>query len=201
MSFIDIKRLPNQLTVARIVMIFIFLFLANVETSRYINVSTYIEHICSVAAVIIAFLAATTDFFDGYIARKFHVESDFGKLMDPLADKVFITATFIMTVEKGFMPAWIAVVVISREFLVTGLRLLAVKKGEVISADRLGKLKTLLQMSMLFFAGLGWIHIINLHAKGIQTVWDIVLLVIAVITVWSGVNYFVRYRHLYLDET
>lgn len=202
-----ITNIPNKLTISRIVMIFIFLFLANVEKSRYINVSLYWEHWCSIAAYIIAILAGITDILDGYIARKYHMESDFGKLMDPLADKIFITATFLMLVDKGFMPAWIAVVVISREFLVTGLRLLAANKGEVIAADKLGKLKTATQMFLLLVAGAIWVcrlnkeHAYRIYWEKYHFCWDALLMTIALITVYSGVSYFVRYRHLYYEQT
>lgn len=190
-------NVPNQLTIARIVMIFVFLFLANVEKTRYLHVSAAMEHGCAVAAYIIAILAGITDFLDGYIARKYDLVTDFGKLMDPLADKVFITATSIMMVEKEFIPGWTAVIIISREFLVTGLRLLAASKGVVMAADKTGKLKTVLQMTMLAIAGAAWIKLIDLNP--FRTAWDLFITAIVILTVYSGAGYFIRYRSLYLD--
>ena len=87
---------------------------------------------------------------------------DFGALMDPLADKIFVTAAMIVFVQFNLLPAWVAVVVISREFLVTGLRMLAISKGKIISADKMGKLKTALQMSMLLLAGASWLGFFDL---------------------------------------
>jgi len=204
---LNVKNIPNKITISRIVMVFIFLFLANVEKSRYIHVSIAVEQWCSLAGYIIAILAGITDFLDGYIARKYNMESDFGKLMDPLADKIFITATFIMLTEKGFIPAWIAVVVISREFLVTGLRLLAATKGEVIAADKLGKIKTVMQMVLLLIAGAAWVLRVNKEAvykiywEKYIIVWDILLMSIVIITVYSGLTYFLRHKSLYLEQT
>ena len=102
------------------------------------------------------------------------------------------------------MPAWIAVVVISREFMVTGLRTLAVQKGVVIAADRWGKVKTALQMAMLFLAGISWINLYDLRSDVVFGVrlwylWLVFLWVIAIVTVGSGLRYFIVYRSLILD--
>lgn len=196
---------PNSLTVARIIMIFIFLILA--ANAQDVNGQTGTTAlILRWSAYILAILAGITDLLDGYLARKWNQVTDFGALMDPLADKIFVAATMLVVVEYRLMPAWIAVVVISREFLVTGLRMLAVKKGEVISADRWGKLKTFLQMVMLLVAGASWIHLFDLHTLAFGdvkawTIWMLFLWVIACVTVMSGLGYFIRYRHLYLDES
>jgi CDP-diacylglycerol--glycerol-3-phosphate 3-phosphatidyltransferase len=186
-------------------MIFIFLILA--ANAQDVNGQTGTSAlILRWSAYILAILAGITDLLDGYIARKWNQVTDFGALMDPLADKIFVAATMLVVVEYRLMPAWIAVVVISREFLVTGLRMLAVKKGEVISADRWGKLKTFLQMVMLLVAGASWIHLFDLHTLTFGTVkawtiWMLFLWAIACVTVMSGLGYFIRYRHLYLDES
>ncbi len=149
-------------------------------------------------AYILAILAGLTDLLDGYLARKWNQITDFGALMDPLADKVFVTATMLMAVEYKLMPAWIAVAVLSREFMVTGLRTLAAKSGVVISADRWGKLKTALQMIMLALAGLAWLGFFDLTTK--YTVqwylWMCFLCGIVAVTFFSGIGYFVKYRDL-----
>lgn len=198
-------NLPNKITIARIVMIFVFLALANVGENSIvgregiIEVSRLTTRICHVVAYLLAIIAGLSDILDGYIARKYDMVSDFGKLMDPLADKIFITATFLMMVEKNLMPAWVAVIVISREFLVTGLRMLAANKGQVIAADGWGKLKTFLQMMMLLVGGASWIEWIP--AVGRSPYWHGLLWAIVIVTIWSGSVYFVRHRSLYLEDT
>jgi len=192
-------NLANQITIARIVMVFIFLLLANVEPNRLFSVeATRWAHLIAYGFGI---LAGLTDLIDGWIARRFNMITDFGKLLDPLADKIFITATFIMCVEQNLMPAWIAVVVISREFLVTGLRTLALQHNQVISADRWGKLKTLSQMLMLLIAGASWNDFLNLKTDTFLgyrywTLWTVFLWAIVLVTVFSGVRYFYCHRAL-----
>jgi CDP-diacylglycerol--glycerol-3-phosphate 3-phosphatidyltransferase len=190
-------------------MIFIFVALANISAEKinFVHISSTLSHNCHVIAYIIAIIAGVTDLLDGYLARKYGWVSDFGALMDPLADKIFITATFIMMVDYKLMPAWITVVVLSREFLVTGLRLLATQKGEVISADRWGKLKTFLQMLVLLIGGASWINLFgfDLLSYGAESliwkIWYSVLVLIALITVSSGCGYFIRHRNLYSHST
>jgi CDP-diacylglycerol--glycerol-3-phosphate 3-phosphatidyltransferase len=207
MKLLDLKKLPNRLTLSRIVMIFIFVALANIDSSKinFVKISDSLALTCHSIAYIIAILAGITDFLDGWLARKFNLVSDFGALMDPLADKIFIVATFIMLVDYRYLPAWICVAVLSREFLVTGLRLLAVKKGEVISADKWGKLKTGLQMIMLLIAGASWVGIFDLKNGKIGSVptwniWYAFLLIILIMTVSSGLGYFIKHNSLYKDS-
>jgi len=103
-------------------------------------------------AGLIFFVAASiTDYFDGAIARRRNLVTDFGKLMDPVADKVLMAAAFICLIPEHAIPAWAAIVIISREFLITGLRLLAASKGEVLAADRMGKHKTAWQMVTVIY--------------------------------------------------
>ena len=100
-------------------------------------------------------IAGITDYFDGEIARRYSMVTDFGKLMDPLVDKIMIAAAFVCLVPLNVFPAWVAVVIISREFLITGLRLLALSNGEVLAAESIGKHKTAWQIgTILFFLAL-----------------------------------------------
>lgn len=192
------KNLPNQLTVSRIIMIFVFLALANVdmrpEKPNYIIFSEETAYICHVIAYILAILAALTDLFDGKLARKYKCESDFGKIADPLADKIFIVATFITLADYKLMPSWMAVVIISREFLVTGLRMIALNEGVVIAADTSGKIKTCCQMGALAIGGAGWIKLFgfNIFEKHVWAVWYCALLLITLLTIYSGIMYFVK---------
>jgi CDP-diacylglycerol--glycerol-3-phosphate 3-phosphatidyltransferase len=102
-------------------------------------------------ALFLFLLAGITDYADGEIARRFHMETDFGRLMDPLVDKIMMAAAFICLVPLRAIPAWAATVIVSREFLITGLRLLAASKGRVLSAEKLGKHKTAWQIITAIF--------------------------------------------------
>ena len=128
-------------------------------------------------------VASLTDFVDGQIARKFNQVSDFGKFLDPLADKLLTIAALVMFCEWGIVPAWALMIVLTREFAVTGLRLVAVGKGTVIAAGWSGKVKTAASMIglcvLMSFPTVAWLC------------WT-VLAVIVVTTVYSGVEYFIR---------
>ena len=128
-------------------------------------------------------IASLTDYVDGYIARKYHQVSDFGKFLDPLADKLLTIAAMTIFCEWGSFPAWALIIVLTREFAVTGLRLVAVGKGKVIAAGWSGKVKTASTMIglcfMMAFPTISWLS------------W-IVVAVIVVTTVYSGVEYFIQ---------
>lgn len=200
------KNLPNLLTVSRIFAVLIFVVLATFAERTFMPADAvrYVR----LAAYILAILAGLTDLLDGYIARKYNFVSDFGALMDPLADKIFVTGTMLMAVEYRLMPAWIAVAVLCREFMVTGLRTLAAQKQVVISADRWGKLKTALQMVMLCIAGAAWVidggdhymHTAKWFGVRLWYLWIIYLSGIVLVTIGSGLGYFIKYRKLYMPE-
>ena len=197
-------NLPNLLTISRIIFILIFVVLASVA-DRLVITSESLRFGVRLGAYILAIIAAATDLLDGYLARRWNQVTDFGALMDPLADKMFVTATMLIAVECRLMPAWIAIAVLCREFMVTGLRTLAAKKQVVISADRWGKIKTALQMMMLAIAGASWVWEFDLRqekwfAIRLWYVWIAYLCGIVLVTVGSGAAYFVRYRALYLGE-
>ena len=128
-------------------------------------------------------VASLTDFIDGYIARKYKQVSDFGKFLDPLADKLLTIACMCMLCEWGMMPAWALMIVLTREFAVTGLRLVAVQNGTVIAAGWSGKVKTASTMVglcfVMAFPTVGWLN-------------TVVMVVIVVTTLYSGVEYFVQ---------
>lgn len=188
-------NLPNKITIARIVMIFIVLIMCNVDERLPLSLQTGWR----VSALAFAILAGMTDFLDGYIARKYNLVSDFGKLMDPLADKVFIATAYITLVDKEILSGWVAVVILAREFMVTGLRQLAAGKGEVMAADTMGKLKTVLQMLFLILGGAVWVGWVDKTA--IPLTWAISVWIVVGVTLYSGAAYFVRHRHLYLGST
>ena len=189
-----IKALPNILTLARIAMIMVCLLLATIAQDYKATSNT------RMVAYVLAFLAGWTDILDGWLARKFNVTSDFGALIDPLADKIFVVTVSLVLVAGGQIPAWVVALILCREFMVTGLRTLGAQKGEVIKADRLGKIKTMLQMIMLFTAGADWVGWINIKSSSpLRTPWLICLTGVVIFTVLSGFSYFIKNRHLYMD--
>ena len=184
----------------------VFVLIASVAHIDVIGSKSWIFAL-RISAVVLALLAGLTDLLDGYLARRYHCVSDFGALMDPLADKIFVTGTMLMAVEYQIIPAWIAIAVLFREFMVTGLRTLAAKKQVVISADRWGKLKTALQMTMLGLAGIAWaidggasyLRTESLCSVRLWYVWLAFMIGIVLITIFSGLGYFIRYRKLFLN--
>ena len=128
-------------------------------------------------------VASLTDFIDGYIARHYNQTTDFGKFLDPLADKLLTIAAMTMFCEGGVFPAWALMIVLTREFAVTGLRLIAVQKGNVIAAGWSGKVKTASTMVGLC---------IMMALPGIEVLANIVMVVIVGTTLYSGIEYFVQ---------
>lgn len=129
-------NLPNKLTIIRVLFIPFFMFFIMADSIRY----------ASSIALVIYVVASLTDMLDGYIARKYKLITDFGKFMDPLADKLLVTASLICFVELGFISSWIAMIIIARELIITGFRTLAASKGITLAANNWGKLKTIFQM-------------------------------------------------------
>ena len=142
-------------------------------------------------------IAACTDWVDGYVARRYGAVTVLGKLMDPLADKVLVATALIMLIPLGRLPAWITLVILSREMLVTGLRGVASSSGIVVAASGLGKLKSIMQyigLGTLIFP-LDLLPIPYLHRIGL-----VLLYVALILTVWSGLDYFYKLRRVFLDE-
>ncbi len=142
-------------------------------------------------------IAAGSDWVDGYVARRYEAVTVLGKLMDPLADKVLVSAALIMLIPLGKIPAWIALVILSREMLVTGLRGVASTSGIVVAASGLGKIKSIMQyigLGTLIFP-LGVLPIPYLHQIGLVLVY-----IALILTVWSGIDYFYKLRRVFLEE-
>lgn len=170
----------NKLTLCRVVMIPIFLVLLYVD---------FTGHLWAALAVFI--LASVTDFIDGYVARHYHQITDFGKFMDPLADKLLVMSAMVWFVEVGWMPAWAFFVVIARELAVTGLRLVAVEQGRVIAAAKSGKVKTACTM----------VGIILMLIFPNATLRLVCVAVILVTTLYSGIEYFVKNKDVLAKGT
>ena len=187
-------NLPNKITLFRTILIpiFIVFLLYNMGGSISILGGRNIPLNIFIAALIFMF-ASFTDFIDGYLARKYNLVTNVGTFLDPLADKLLVGSAFIVMVELGLMHSWMVVVVIAREFAVTGLRLLAVEKGEVIPAGILGKLKTISQLLAIILILLG-----NPIFNSIGFELDYILLWISVIlTILSGLEYFKNSLHVF----
>jgi CDP-diacylglycerol--glycerol-3-phosphate 3-phosphatidyltransferase len=181
-------NLPNQLTLLRLVMVLPFVAALSMDWpgSKLLALGLFI-------------VASVTDYADGYIARKFKLITDFGKLMDPLVDKILTIAAFICLVSLGSIPAWAVIVIVSREFLITGLRLIAVSHGKVLPAEKLGKHKTLWQIATIIYLlllaalrdQLG--SALSASTLSMLTLVGILLIFATVaLTLISGISYFAR---------
>ena len=142
------------------------------------------------AAVAVFIIASVSDFLDGYIARHYNQVSDFGKFLDPLADKLLVTACMMIFVGWGRMPSWLVFIVIAREFAISGLRMVAANNGTVIAAGWSGKIKTVLQMITILTALL----LFNEHYINILS------LAVCALTIFSGVQYFWELRDLFRED-
>ena len=163
---------PNKLTVARVIVVpFMVLFLLTGwggEANRYISLILFAG-------------ASITDWFDGYLARKNHLVTNFGKFMDPLADKLLVCSALICMIELNRLPAWIVIIILAREFIISGFRLIAAENGVVIAANYWGKFKTVCQMVMILLLILDFDGIFDI----LETVFiwlSVVLTVISLLT-------------------
>ena len=169
-------NLPNKLTVLRVIMIPFFVVMLMLEGGmnqayRYIAAAIFI-------------IASFTDFLDGNIARKYNLVTNFGKFMDPLADKLLVCSALICLIELGQLPAWMVLIIISREFIISGFRLVASDNGVVIAASYWGKWKTVFQMISVILL------IVNIPALSMVT--NIALWIALALTVISLMDYIIK---------
>lgn len=177
-------NLPNKLTILRVIMIPFFVFFMMSDSFAYGN---YI-------AVAIFIIASLTDMLDGQIARKYNLVTNFGKFMDPLADKLLVSAALICLVETGQLAAWIVIVIISREFIISGFRLIASDNGIVIAASYWGKFKTVFQMMMVI------VLIIDLPNSAFQMLGTVLTYIALILTVVSLVDYIIKNKDVLKDQ-
>lgn len=169
-------NLPNKLTVVRVLMIPFFVWFMLPSLGGEMVASKWI-------ALAIFCIASLTDLLDGKIARKYNLVTNFGKFMDPLADKLLVGAAMICLVEMGSLPAWIVIVIISREFIISGFRLIASDNGIVIAASYWGKFKTVFQMAMII------VLIAAFEGSVFAVVEQILIWVSLILTIVSLVDY------------
>ena len=193
-------NLPNKLTVSRLILTAFFLMVMLGEFPFRFTI-----------ALVLFIAASLTDLFDGIIARRRNLITDFGKLMDPLADKVLICSAFIAFIELGWMPAWMVVLIVARELAITGLRLLAASKNLVLSAERQGKNKTISQITAIIALLVTHSHVdwgivgqlFAIEVVGHAWAWwvaEISIWVAVALTVLSGFLYLWKNREVYLDD-
>ncbi len=176
-------NLPNKLTILRVLMIPFFVLFALVDLipgySKYIAVTLFV-------------IASLTDLLDGKIARKYNLVTNFGKFMDPLADKLLVCAALICLVSTDKLPAWIVIVIISREFIISGFRLVASDNGVVIAASYWGKFKTTFQMLMII--------ILFLDFGGVfDWLGQLLIWISLALTIISLVDYLIKNKHVILE--
>jgi len=179
--------IPNILTLFRIVVTPLFFILFYYFPTK----------VFSLLASLLFVTASFTDFLDGYIARRWNLESSLGKFLDPLADKLLVAVALIMLIPLGRVPSWMVAVIIGREILVTGLRVVAITEGLVIAASKLGKYKTVFQIAAVTCLLLHYEYhlfiespylLVDFHEVGMGLLW-----VAMFITVWSGIDYFRKF--------
>lgn len=173
-------NLPNRLSILRVALIPLCLGLMVPRTE-----------LADILALIVFLAASFTDFLDGHIARSRNLVTDFGKFLDPVADKLLVLSVLIFLSSQGRMNAWVTVIVLARELSIDGLRLVASSQGRVIAAGKLGKIKTVTQIITIGVA------LMDNWPFGAFPMKDILAGLMAAVTLWSGVDYFVRNRRVF----
>lgn len=190
-------NLPNKITILRILMIPFFILIMTIDfgwgEARVFGTEMPVEH---VVGAVLFIIASTTDWIDGYIARKYNLVTNFGKFLDPLADKLLVSSALIVLVELGLAAGWIVIAIICREFAVTGLRLILAETGEVVAANMLGKIKTWTQIVAIAVLLL---HNAPFESFGIPF-GTFMLWVALFFTLWSGWDYFKLNKGVFKDS-
>ena len=178
-------NLPNKITVVRVFLIPFFLFFM---------LTSFVPNSHIIACVIFC-VASASDFLDGYLARKNNLVTDFGKFMDPLADKLLVCSALICFVDFHLIPTWIAVVIIAREFIISGFRLIAVENNIVIAANIWGKIKTVVQLFMCIFL------IADIESPFFDACEQILIYAATALTIISLVDYVYKNRKVLMNGT
>ncbi len=187
-------NLPNILTLFRVILIPFFVVLLLVGNIEGASMSA--KTVCDIIALIIFIVASLTDMADGKIARKYNLVTNFGKFMDPLADKLLVCSALICLISLGQMPSWIVIIIIAREFIISGFRLIAAEHQIVIAASMWGKFKTTFQMIAIIVLilddaiSVGWVHILGL----------ILLYVALILTIVSLIDYLMKNKDVLKEQ-
>lgn len=178
-------NLPNKLTLFRVVLIPFFVFFL---------LAPYFEGYGNYIAVAIFVVASITDFLDGKIARKYNLVTNFGKFMDPLADKLLVCSALICLIQLELIPAWVVIIIIAREFIISGFRLVASDNGVVIAASYWGKFKTTFQMLTVI------VLILNIPNKVFTILGAVLIYVSLALTVISLIDYIAKNKDVLKDQ-
>jgi len=178
-------NLPNKLTIMRVILIPFFVFFL---------LSPYFPEYGNYIAVAIFIVASLTDMLDGKIARKYNLVTNFGKFMDPLADKLLVCSAMICLIELDRLAAWIVIVIIAREFIISGFRLVASDNGVVIAASYWGKFKTTFQMLMVI------VLILDIQMPFFQILGTVLTYVALILTVVSLIDYIAKNKDVLKDQ-
>lgn len=197
-------NLPNKITIARILLVPIMMLMP------YIGITAKTSFglpVVNIIILIIFLVASFTDYLDGHIARKRNIVTNFGKFLDPIADKLLVLAALVMLVEAGIIPGWIPIIIAAREFMVSAIRMLVATEGKVIAASKLGKIKTVTQMVAISLAFLDTNYFMSFvcgSLTGFALILNILMsvaMILAVIaTIWSGVDYFMKSKDVVLQS-
>lgn len=197
-------NLPNKITVARMLLIPVMIIIPYLGLNDILFGSVTIGKFIT---LIIFLIASFTDFLDGYIARKNNLVTTFGKFLDPIADKLLVLSAMIMLVEDGIIPAWIPIIIAAREFIVSGIRMLAAGDGKVIAASWYGKVKTVSQMvaiGLAFLSTNSFMEFINTKmttgAFTLNIIMSLAMIVSVVATIFSGIDYFMKSKDIVLKS-
>lgn len=178
-------NLPNKLTMFRVILIPFFVFFL---------LAPYFEGYGNYVAVAIFIVASLTDLLDGKIARKYNLVTNFGKFMDPLADKLLVCSAMICLVELKLLPAWIVILIIAREFIISGFRLIASDNGIVIAASYWGKFKTTFQMLMVI------VLLLNFDSAAFKILGTVLVWIATILTVVSLIDYIMKNKDVLKDQ-
>ena len=197
-------NLPNKITIARILLVPIMMLMP------YIGITAKTSFglpVVNIIILIIFLVASFTDYLDGHIARKRNIVTNFGKFLDPIADKLLVLAALVMLVEAGIIPGWIPIIIAAREFMVSAIRMLVATEGKVIAASKLGKIKTVTQMVAISLAFLDTNYFMSFVCGGLtgfalilNILMSVAMLLAVIATIWSGVDYFMKSKDVVLQS-
>lgn len=186
-------NLANKLTISRIILAGIFILFLFIRGAG-----------AKFMAMAIFLVACITDYYDGYIARKTHSITSFGKLMDPIADKILVLGAFLAFVEMEIIAAWMVIIIISRELVITGIRILALSQKKVLSAEVGGKHKTVSQMvaviSILIFLIIRDLGFSVRYAGYFEIGLNILMIIVVTMTLASGISYMIKNKDVFMGD-